>query len=752
MRDYRTVITVQCPYCDEFVRRPDGSVGQYGDCPECGELFVTLAAVAAAEFGTEAATQTALDHGSDFRLPSRQPDDEHESESDVTFDQCEPAEFADELSDASEDEFQIDASRAEDSAVEAASRWARLTMLVRSKHSKPYLVSAGVHAILLLILAAWILPQLPASETFLTLMPETELDLLEVIDIDLNPEILERDPVAEPLVFHQPDIRLPEPVVTVPGLSEDSHPPTDSKSKGKPNSPATNDDDSVAERAVTSISQASTVEGASDTVAESIRGKVEEKDTLVVWLMDRSISMERQRELLADRVGDFLREVHENETGEFHELMHIVVAFGAAPEKMMATGNPEKALVAMRRKYAVDPSGLENVFTAIEWAADQFVARNVAHRAKNLMFVVSTDESGDDYLRMERTINTCRRHGIEVSVIGPSAVLGQMRGYHSFTASDNRIYYLPVVRGPDTALPQRLKLPYWFRGVPARWDESRRGPWPGKAPAWQGGSNLDAMLSGFGPYALTRLTLATGGDYIVYDRPSDRSPFRMDELRPYLPDYRSPDVIQADLLEHPLRLALMKVVRETHRLDLKAPQTDFGVQYGGSFYLTPEQFRGQLPGQLKREVQRAVQTAAAIEQILANLDNRVVDGLNEQEPSPRWQAWHDLTVGRLRAGRVRNLAYAEFVSRLSTGQLARKTNGLALSPTRLARTSELVAAAEEARELLERCREQHQGTPWGILAERELMFEFGVSIRERTVPAARRPTGRPPRAVSLPRL
>lgn len=697
--------------------------------------------------------------GADIHLPSIEstaPVAEDEPDADVGDDRIEPASLAGEVVKYDADDVQIDSSVPTDAEGEHASRWARLTTVLRSKQTKPYLVSAGVHAILLLALAAWILPQLPASDSFLTLMPATDLDeLLEVADIELAPVAEVPDPAQELnlLAFNAASVAVPEPDVTLPDLSPNGLPDGDSEPKEKPDSAASESESkTIAERAETGISQAATVEGASDAIVEALRGKLKEKDTLVVWLMDRSISMERQRELLANRVEDFLREVHDNEAGEFHALMHIVVAFGAAPEKMMATGNPTKALTAISRKYAVDPSGQENVFSAVEWAADQFVVRIGAHRAKHLMFVVNTDESGDDYLRMERAIAICRKHNIEVSVIGPSAVLGQMRGYHSFTASDNRLYYLPVVRGPDTALPQRLKLPYWFRRVPAGWDESRRGPWQGKAPAWQGGSNLDAMLSGFGPYALTRLTLATGGDYILYDRPADRSPFRMDELRPYLPDYRSPDVIQSDLLEHPLRMALLKVVKETHRLDPKTPLTDFGTQFGGSFYLTSAQFKGQLPGQLRREAQRATQTAAAIEQLLANFENRVVDGLAEQETSPRWRAWHDLTVGRLRAGLVRNLAYADFASRLSANQLKSDTNGLAFSPAKLPRTSELTASAEEARELLIRCRDQHRGTPWEILAARELMHDFGFTIRERTVPAARRPTGRPPRTVSLPRL
>ena len=791
------VITVQCPHCEQLVRRPAESVGRYADCPECGEMFVALTAVSGDATSDDtppgsSSPETRERDSADIHIPvpAGSVDDDSvrdggdleiefaeaptgediESEesssefsgftSDVDYEAAEEKEeepavdfegvFSTESSDSEEDDDELDQGTLSSRVVREARR------LVGSKHSKSVLVSTAMHVVLLLFLAAWILPQLPAADitTLLSMAPEAPLeDLIETAELDIA------EPAPEPeaaldLTQPQPspaadvpelDIKAPGPV---PG-TETSPEPGRTESKAAAESETT-----IRQRAETKISQASTVEDATDAIVASMRGKLLERDTVAVWLMDRSISMNQQRELLANRVSEFLHEVDKNETGEFHELMHVVVAFGERAEKIIATGSPIRALTAMRKEYAVDASGLENVFSAVEWSTDQFIARVSAHRGKHIMFVISTDESGDDYLRMENAIAACRKYGIEVSVIGPSAVLGQMQGHHAYTASDNRVYYLPVVRGPDTAFPQRLPLPYWFRGVPANWDESRRGPWQGNIPTWQGGSNMDAILSGFGPYALTRLTLATGGDYIVFDRPRDRSPYRFEQLRPYLPDYRSPIAIQEDLNNHPLRLALLKLVNETQRLNLQLPRTDFGTQFGGSFYLTPQQFRAQLAGELKTELRKALQGAAAIEKILSNLDSRGVRSDFEEETSPRWQAWRDLTVGRLRAGRVRCLAYAEFISKLNLTTLKPTTNGLSFGPGALPRASALTGESASARELLDRCRETHQGTPWQFLADRERAHDFGFTIRERTVPPARRTFGPPVRikTVTLPRL
>jgi hypothetical protein len=802
LREHGMVITVQCPHCEQLVRRPAESVGQYADCPECGEMFVALTAVSGdamsddmpsgssspktREWGSAdihiPVPEGSVDADSDWdsgdleiefaEAPAREDVESLESSSesgrftsdvDVDFEAAdeeeEPAvDFASVFSTKPSDSDQDD----EGDELEQDSLRFRLVRearrLVASKHSKSVLVSTAMHVMLLLFLAAWILPQLPAADitTLLSMAPEAPLeDLIETAELDLAEPVVEPEAALD-LTQPQPHppsaADVPELNIKAPGpvaSTETSPEPGRTESTA-----ATESETTIRQRAETQISQASTVEDATDAIVASMRGKLLERDTVAVWLMDRSISMNQQRELLANRVSDFLHEVDKNESGEFHKLLHVVVAFGARAEKIIATGSPIRALTAMRKEYAVDPSGLENVFSAIEWSTDQFIARVSAHRGKHIMFVVSTDESGDDYLRMENAIAGCRKYGIEVSVIGPSAVLGQMQGHHAYTASDNRVYYLPVVRGPETAFPQRLPLPYWFRGVPANWNESRRGPWQGNTPAWQGGSNMESILSGFGPYALTRLTLATGGDYIVFDRPRDRSPFRFEQLRPYLPDYRSPNAIQEDLNNHPLRLALLKMVNETQRLNLQLPRTDFGTQFGGSFYLTPQQFRAQLAGELKTEVRRALQGAAAIEKILSNLDSRGVRGDFEEETSPRWQAWRDLTVGRLRAGRVRCLTYAEFISKLNLTTLKPTTNGLSFHASELPRASVLTEEAASARELLDRCREAHQGTPWQYLSDRERAHAFGFAVRERTVPPARRTFGPPVRikTVTLPRL
>ncbi|MFT5093773.1 MAG: hypothetical protein ACI93T_002603, partial [Porticoccaceae bacterium] len=626
------MILVACPHCEKRIVGSDNFAGQYRECPGCGDLFVALPV----NDDGSADLSNAVSQSGEIRLPPARKRvevpqlDESRVEAQVLLPENEPEVVEEEIPDeamadvrsasvaTSIPEIDLEPEAADTEESERPSVWMQT---LRSKESRSYLISTAVHAVLLLIFAAWILPGLPETKLpgLITVLPENMADQnVDIVEFDAAPEevaIEPPKPVApvEVATADEPDLFEASNIGDLPSLDAKPEKPQETK---RESSKDTTRGEPGPEPTEATVSQATSVEGATDAIIESIKSKLLERDTAVIWLMDRSLSMQRQRNMLADRLEGYLNEVHETRTDESHSLMHMVVAFGDRFEKLVVTLEPRRALAAIRKDYGLDRTGKENVFSAIEWCEEQFVKKNGKNRQKNLMCVVCTDESGDDYLRLERTIQTCRNSKLEVSVIGPSAVLGQMRGYHGYTANDNRLYYLPVFRGPDTALPQRIRLPYWFRKVPIYWDESRRGPWYGNMPSWQGGSNHDAMLSGFGPYALTRLTMATGGDYILYDRPGDSSPFQIETLRPYLPDYRSADVIQSDLSDKPLRLAILKAVEASHQLTLQEPRLDYGVQFNGSFYYSAQVFQARVRGEVAAEKPRAEAAVQALDQLI----------------------------------------------------------------------------------------------------------------------------------------
>jgi hypothetical protein len=208
-----------------------------------------------------------------------------------------------------------------------------------------------------------------------------------------------------------------------------------------------------------SSSAASSLDEAVDRVTGSIRGKLQGGDLLVVWLLDASCSMADERRRLATQIESFLLCVDGGARSR-HQLLNAVVSFGATMKEHVAPTELRVPVPDSVRQLPVDASGKENVFAAIEQCAATYRAR---WPMQQLMIVVWTDESGDDATRLENTLRICRDHRVSVSVVGPMAVLGADTGMYAFRHPQlHQARQLPVKRGPDSALPERLDLGYWF--------------------------------------------------------------------------------------------------------------------------------------------------------------------------------------------------------------------------------------------------------------------------------------------------
>lgn len=596
------------------------------------------------------------------------------------------------------------------------------------------LVSAAIHVTLLLVLACWMLPLSVINvgeneiRAEVSQPVDTRIEQVAVVDRELSTATSSPKtggqialPVHvrshEPVQFESVPLEVAAVSVQIPVASP----------LNMAEQVLTNTQTEVAEL----VRQADSVSGAADRILGTIARQQEQMDTLVIWMLDQSVSMQRDLDTLATSLQQPLLELQKHEVEHDHALDHIVVGFGSTTQVLVPQTRATRKVVRAIGNVPIDPSGVENVLSGIGHCIETFVEGRAKNREKKVTFVVWTDESGSDVLGLEKTIQLCKENAITVCVVGPSAVLGSQRGYHVFHHPvDRRDYYLPVDRGPDTAFPERARLPYWFREVPPDWDESKRGPAQGDMPAWYGGSNLESMLSGVSPYALTRLTRETGGQYTIFDRPGDRSPFDVEKLIPYLPDYRSADEIQDDLQSHPLRLAVLSAVEQTYRrANLTVPLLKFG-----NAALSGPSFHTALSQEAAQHCPRAQAAAIAVDKLLDAFGTTGMEEAYAAETSPRWRAWYDLTRGRLLAAGVRYREYcAAFQGVLQPGALQARTNYIELSPSPNLVSPESEQRAVEARRLLTRCMQQNAETPWYYLAERELADPFGVAVRQATL-------------------
>ena len=467
--------------------------------------------------------------------------------------------------------------------------------------------------------------------------------------------------------------------------------------------------DPVLVRAGGAGEEIATVEGAVDRITHEIMTNLEQGDLLVCWLMDASISLVDDRQIIADRLTRVFQEIETLGTLRPEALVNAVTSFGAETRFLVPPTNESARVVEAIRDLPVDESGVENVFSAIVDSLEKYRALK-GREKRGLMVIIWTDESGDDYARLEESIRMCQRLAVPVFTVGPSSMFGNEKGTHAYQhPQDGRTYPIEVDRGPDTLRYELLRLPYWFDG-----------------------GQFEQLHAGVGPYALTRLAIETGGAYFISEPKADRSPFSLEAMRPYLPDYSAPNEYLRHIHESPLREAVLHAVDVTHHQQLKGtPRLEFEP--------TGENFQQQL-----LDAQRSVAfNLVTIEAALVPFGTKGLERYYEQEASPRWRAWYDLTYGRLLAMEVRANEYnwvcaemkgkgAEFVDKQS--------NRWRFKPSTTIRFgSSAQRQAAEATRLLTRCVEQNRGTPWEQLAARELKDPLGFEIEEGYVPPPARP-------------
>ncbi len=170
--------------------------------------------------------------------------------------------------------------------------------------------------------------------------------------------------------------------------------------------------------------------GAIDRITQEILLSLEERKTLVVWLFDQSGSLERQRAEINkrfDRVYDELGVIEASGNPAFKQhdskpLLTAVVAFGQTVSFPIAkpTDNVDEIKSAVAA-IKTDDSGVEQTFRAVHDAAERFRAFRTQQPRRNVMFVIFTDEAGDDDAELDSTVAICRRFEIPVYCIGVPA-------------------------------------------------------------------------------------------------------------------------------------------------------------------------------------------------------------------------------------------------------------------------------------------------------------------------------------------
>ena len=494
------------------------------------------------------------------------------------------------------------------------------------------------------------------------------------------------------------------------------------------------------------ISAAYDVAAAFEPIEKAIRSEIDQGDTLVVWLMDASISLQLNRNLLARRIAEFqtsiglaTREEGLRSRDSERQLFTSVVAFGRnVVEVQGPTLTGLRAVDAIAR-LPNDTSGVERTMYAVNQVVRLYRGKR---RSERMIIIVLTDESGDDGLALEATIANCRKNGVAVHVIGPTAVMGLEEGSQLWTVPANGRplqFLLRVNRGPETCLPERALLPYWHESPLTAW---RPGVRPADSVPWYGGEYREGVLSGFGPYALTRLALQTGGSYTLYDR-GENDRYDQNQLRRYFPEYDSLFEYQASIQDRPLRMFVAEAAAATLRES--EIFTPLSMMFFGSrstkypyapmsVYMEPLTFPRKLKNALVLEQRKAQRASQRIDMLLGQIAEPELEYEYAKEESPRWRAWFDLTRGRLLAISVRYHEYIATCEELQKTRFNELANEVRLVPGNQFRVSSSASMSQQAVRLLERCRSENPSTPWADLAAWEMQTAFGIEVLTKAIP------------------
>ena len=472
--------------------------------------------------------------------------------------------------------------------------------------------------------------------------------------------------------------------------------------------------------------------GAVDRMTQEILMSMQERETIVVWMFDQSASLMEQREEIVQRFDRIYDELgilqaagHASFENKKQPLLTQVYAFGSEIKPLLK--NPTPSLTTIKdaiKSIERDSSGIENVMETVVVAAKDHASyrridKTTGKPKNNVMLIIVSDESGDDKDHVNDAIRICNQHQMPVYVIGVPAPFGrtntEVKWVDPDPEFDQSTQWALVSQGPESIMPERLRL-------------DSTGTF----------GDLNMIDSGFGPFHLTRLSYETGGIYFAV-HPNRNTKRRVKKwetksysasiqhffdpkiMRRYKPDYVSNQTYLARLKASDSRSALVKAATFTTTGTLESPALRFEKLNEATFVAT---------------VSTAQQTAAIVEPQINRLYEmlKVGEEARPDEISLRWQAGFDLAIGRAIAAKVRASSYNAMLALIKTklkfdppkDKKTPKNNTWVLVPADIVETgSQDTKLLQKANNYLNRVIEEHPGTPWALLAQRELETPIG---------------------------
>ncbi len=446
------------------------------------------------------------------------------------------------------------------------------------------------------------------------------------------------------------------------------------------------------------------VEGAVDSLAWEIASSLREKKTLVVWLFDVSPSLTARRSMIADRVENVYKQLTALNVGSDKVLKSAVVTFGEKTN--VITKEPVDdvgELVKAVRGIKSESSGLENTFAAVNFVANHYQTYSTKmHR--DVMIIIVTDEAGSDpgngiNGNLEQAILNTKRYRMRCYCVGNAAPFGKETTEAPFNLESGETVIGVMHRGPETYYPELVRLAYWGAN----------------------GYDLEEMSSGFGPYGLTRLCAETNGIYYITDEGRGRIKLDHQVMRNYAPDYRPIPMLNADIKQNKAKAALLEVCQLLKVENVPLPRLEFPAENDTV---------------LRVAISEAQKPLAELEYKLDALLRMLEPGEKDRAKikDARSRAGYDLAMGRVLALRTRSFGYNMMLAEMKASP--KKFEKPGNNQWQLRDSKEITSGATtkklatRALEYLRRVVDEHPGTPWQYMAEREMSTQLGWEWKE----------------------
>jgi len=452
----------------------------------------------------------------------------------------------------------------------------------------------------------------------------------------------------------------------------------------------------------TSISQDTSVGGVLDRLTIEIANNAKNNDLNVIWLFDASISLSKQREDIRDRFDKIIQEIGMNSFS--HSIKHTICSFGSSLSILNSNPTNDKDILYKSiDSIVLDETGIENIFGSIEQLCKQYkTTRN--------MIVVFTDEVGDDLNLLDKTVVEARRKGTRIYVVGPPAPFGlssiQFKYVDPDPKFDQNEKWVEINQGPETLFKMTLDL----HSLPI--DES----------------GLD---SGFGPYALSKICVDTGGIYFAVHPNRNENRVSKKEISPlssyisvffdnavmkkYSPDYRSILLQTKENQTHKIKTALLNAC--------KIP-----IQINNNQKIN---FTAYTEGEFVEQLNEAQKYSAKIEPQIDRIYTilKEVESQSKSLDEKRWLASYNLAMGRILATKCRIELYNTMLAEAKTGLQKNdpKNNlwNLEFDAEFTTKSSQLQKSYVAAIKYLQSIVSDFPDTPWALVAQNELDTPMG---------------------------